>query len=474
MLAAARLLAARGELTAAPGRGLLVNLQAVPGRPAAPAAVRHCRSELLASVLRRDLLSGAFLDDSLLAVTALARRYGVFALNMGKALRALAAERALAFRRGRYALSSPSLRPHATILLLARGTDERAAGVSTPLLAPVSSRTQENLRSLEHYCTQHGIHLQHVPCVFDRSTVVSGVGPTELEGLLRSRAVVGAMLWTMALPEHWAVTTVQRLCRAGLRVAVLDEVAELRNPEALAALPGVRCYRFACDAVDGLVAGRWLLRAGHRRAAFITGWPEQPWSANRHRGVVMAFAESGLDGGVQLHASSELEDTGQQERVLADVRATLDRALVTRVRHADGEAAGAVAVPPLFDDLRTAVMRGLLRRRLEPVFESAFRRGDATVWVGANDDVALQALEFLRRHRAAVPERVSVMGFDDTAEAAYRGLTSFNFAGPALVRAMAGFVVSGTPVNPRSALPYHAEGFVVERTTTRAVQGAKA
>jgi DNA-binding LacI/PurR family transcriptional regulator/DNA-binding transcriptional regulator YhcF (GntR family) len=470
MLAAVRLRASQGELTAAPGRGVVVNPAADLGRarPAPPSRSPGSIWERTATALRQDILNAAFAERELPSAASLTERYGVCSRTLRKALHALVTDGLVAVRRRRYTRAVPARpQPHATLLLLARGEERPEGSQREVLLSPISARTQENLRALEHYCVQHGIRLQHVPCFFGNTGLCTGAGPSELTRLLRERPVLGALVWTMALPEAWALTTVQRLRQAGLPVAVLDEVSTISQPEALAAIAGVRYYALACGTADGRIAGRYLLQLGHRRIAFISAWAEQDWAANRYRGVLQSFAEAGLQGAVELFAASDSEDVDNEQRVLAGVRAALNRTLATRVRHADGQAAPTLTGAPLFDDLRVAVSRSLLQRRLEPALRLAAARAEITAWVAANDAVGLQAFDFLRAKRIPVPGQLSLMGFDDSTEAAYRGLSSYSFNGPALVRTMVDFVLQGGG-RPRTR-PWQAvraEGFVVQRATT--------
>jgi DNA-binding LacI/PurR family transcriptional regulator len=44
-----------------------------------------------------------------------------------------------------------------------------------------------------------------------------------------------------------------------------------------------------------------------------------------------------------------------------------------------------------------------------------------------DDDTAMLILDFLRQHRRDVPGDISLVGFDNTAEGARSGLTSYDF-----------------------------------------------
>jgi len=68
----------------------------------------------------------------------------------------------------------------------------------------------------------------------------------------------------------------------------------------------------------------------------------------------------------------------------------------------------------------------VMARELAPLFGRALAlRGDA--WVCVNDMEAVQALRFLRQNRVRVPGDLRLVSFDNTDDALYHGLTSYEF-----------------------------------------------
>jgi len=103
-----------------------------------------------------------------------------------------------------------------------------------------------------------------------------------------------------------------------------------------------------------------------------------------------------------------------------------------------------------------------------PLLQAAFGEGGATAWVAADDDTALPCLDFLESHGVRVPDDISVAGFDDSLDGFMRGLTTYNYVGPAYVRAMLRHVLSpGSPESGGSGnCPVELPGVVVPRHTT--------
>ena len=82
------------------------------------------------------------------------------------------------------------------------------------------------------------------------------------------------------------------------------------------------------------------------------------------------------------------------------------------------------------------VFNAVLHRELQPLFERALRHTDVTAWVCANDGIAIHAQRFLRARRVRVPEWLSVIGFDNTGDALYSDLTSYDFDVPGVALKM--------------------------------------
>ena len=76
-------------------------------------------------------------------------------------------------------------------------------------------------------------------------------------------------------------------------------------------------------------------------------------------------------------------------------------------------------------------------RRLRPALEWLLgSHSDLTAWVCANDGIAVIAHDFLVEKGLSVPGDVSLVGFDDSADSFYRGLTSYNFNSRGVAQAL--------------------------------------
>ena len=188
--------------------------------------------------------------------------------------------------------------------------------------------------------------------------------PEQGEAALRSLSVKGRVdgLLVVSLPPTPA--QLERLSAAGVPVVLVD-----RRAEGAAAV-------FIDDEAGGRLATEHLLGLGHRRIAFLGDVEDGPFgftsSAARRRGYEAALRDAGLE------PRRELTRLGQHRR---DAARAATRELL------------ALAEPP------TAIF-------------------------AASDHQALGVVEGAAAAGAAVPERLSVVGFDDVELARYCGLTT--------------------------------------------------
>jgi DNA-binding FadR family transcriptional regulator len=463
MLAAVREFCAQGALAASPGAGIRVRHRPAPTPTPPPAGAGWQR---VAERLGQDILRGSFPGRFLPTMQRLSQSYGASPATLRKALGELAAAGHLRRLGRRSEIVRPDVSaPHATVLLLARGTENPASPTQQGMLSGVSLHTQENLRELERYCHQHGIRLGTVPCVYRGRHLRMGLGDGSWDALVRHRAVVGALVWTMALGEDAVADMVVKMYGAGVPIAVLDELGHLSVPPPP---KGVRVGRFrlGCSVSDGELVGRYLLRLGHRRCAFIADNPQSPWSLNRYRGVAEVFRRAGRDTEVHLFAPPSRPRPSTVRSISRRARAFADDLVGGPGRPAPASR-NALLSPLLSEHLRRGVDAAALHELIAPVIRTCLKRHDLTAWVAATDNVAIECTEALLSAGLRVPEDRTVVGFDDSPEAVFRGITSYNFNGPAVIRAMVDFVLGGTTHRPPHTSDYTViEGSVVTRRTS--------
>ena len=125
----------------------------------------------------------------------------------------------------------------------------------------------------------------------------------------------------------------------------------------------------------------------------------------------------------------------------------------------------------LRSELTTKELQKVTRAQLPKLL----KRPRPTAWIAVNDDVADEALKFLRANKIAVPGEVSLVSFDDSTFAMDQGISSYNFNAAAVASAIINYIV-----NPRIfPVKTHGErieigGVLVERETIGTAKGQTA
>jgi DNA-binding LacI/PurR family transcriptional regulator len=222
-----------------------------------------------------------------------------------------------------------------------------------------------------------------------------------------------------------------RMADTGKPIALVDN--EDKGGELISAVSrrNIVAYTFAAGSRAGYLTGKHLIAEGHRHAAYITSRDGISWSENRFAGLQRAFNAYNISGNLHRYsvdvtrAAPEILRAGQQAKQFVGLLAgTLEPAPRDSI------------VESRLYELENHVawfLRDTTRMRsVSPLLQEALRRREITAWVAENDVLAAACLDFLRDRAIAVPERIDIIGFDDSQMAICRSLTSYNFNMPAL------------------------------------------
>ncbi|MBD3244177.1 MAG: GntR family transcriptional regulator [Chitinivibrionales bacterium] len=446
-----------GLVRAVRGRGIeVVGVNAVPESVIQPDSGPKWRR--LCDTLERDIRRGVYPPDSLLpSPKALRLELGVCHETLARALGRLVSAGVLQRHKRTYRVCTLGrVRRGSTVLLILQGEGNGVPGEPT-------ARTQENLRSLEQQCSRLGLTLSLLVYHNASRTLRSSEGAeVSIRAQCAEGAVLGALLWTIGIgPDH--VRGILRQQRdVAIPVAVLDE----NGSYAVADMPSrrFRLFSMANSPVSGMVLGRYLLRLGHRRIAYLSPVHNPQWSRNRLAGL-RASARS-LPG---THVAAFTHDLRFPTTSIRSPSRILERSLRMPTGTATRELELVMAAVRRNDAALSAEVRNqAFAHSFVPLFTEALREPGLTAWVAATDKVALAAVDFLREHGVRVPDDISVAGFDDGLDAYLRKLTSHNFNAPAVMHAMLAHLLErpGRGVAAGQHEPEEIEGFVSERLTT--------
>jgi DNA-binding LacI/PurR family transcriptional regulator len=313
-----------------------------------------------------------------------------------------------------------------------------------------SRRDGELLGALEEVCTQRGLRPALVGLKGDRYDLTSSRAlKLKMTELSRRGPVLGAIVRIAFI--RGLDQLLEYLLSQGLNVVTVDEFGDLTPESAGRFARRLSVLNVSYPPTAGRAAGLFLTRKGHRHAAYFTNFSRDRWSRNRLLGLRETFRTGRPDASVSYYSTP----------------AEPSEAVTKRVSGLTG-GPGADASPPgrrLREVLRLYRIREGNRARYEQVFDQALGT-DATAWVCDNDLAGIAALDFLETRGVAVPERIAVMGFDNTAEALRRGLTSYDFAIPRLAEMMVRYATEGTKTREGGE---DLERYIVERGSTGAV-----
>jgi DNA-binding LacI/PurR family transcriptional regulator/DNA-binding transcriptional regulator YhcF (GntR family) len=470
MLKAVHLLVDRGVLTVRQGSRCRVGADhaAVSSFLEADAALlagsrprhRELRERFVADITRGVYQAG----EPLPLPKELCARYGVCHRTLAQALGSLASQGLVVRHKRRYRLERlRSVQPGNTVVLFARGDEAERLSFYAP-------GEHDEFRAVERDCAQMGLNLHVVPCYF-RGTEMTYPGEgRRMFGALPAghESVLGFLLWVGNMDERMHDLLPAMLPQYGKPIAVLNSWRP--RPGRIVHPSGAitRHFAHATGAVPGRDVGRYLFGLGHRTVAFLSPFEDVPWSQNRLAGLTAAMAEGSSGCTVRQFAAPDRFEMATIVETSPRIRRSIETATSEALRHfAAEDSRKADVTGRMLVRLRELHDRESLYARTRPVLEQAIGFREATAWVGANDSVALDALECLRQHGRKVPRDVSVIGFDDSTEASFQRLTSYSFNGLAVMRAMLLHVTDPThgPAAANPSKPFEVPGFVTTRQT---------
>ncbi len=404
------------------------------------------RWQRVLAAIQDDIAGGLIAPDAPMpSCKQLTARYGVCHRTLAKALDTLVQNRVVEPWRKGYRLVTPSASgKHSSVVLI-------ACGIPTGELETFTPRSQDSLRLVEAECAKHNVRLDIAP--YHRITRRLLVDPG------RFAPPMGVLLWDSHIDEPSLRELLTHRAVSGRPVAILHEEGPL--PAATAAHGRTRVFSIANNSTAGRQVGRFLVDMGHRGVGYMSPYHSESWAQERLTGLCQAYAAAGMPDAVRPFLVGRLQSgpTNALFREVAALMVPVAERLDTR------QAAGERTFTLLRERVARALWHASGEEMLAPLLEQALSDSGITAWVACNDQVAIQCLSYLERRKVRVPERISVVGFDDHVEAFAHGLASYNFNLAAVVQAMIGYVLGSgvSRIIRRSPTPVEIEGFVTQR-----------
>jgi DNA-binding LacI/PurR family transcriptional regulator len=228
-------------------------------------------------------------------------------------------------------------------------------------------------------------------------------------------------------------------------VSVLDaETPDVRFP--FLGSSRFKVFQLAMSADAGSKTAYFLKDRGHKHIAYLSIWHEWEWSQIRLEGILNVYDRLGPDFSVTpvcISIRNYYKDHKYYNR------------LVVKQNQYDPFRVGYIS------------NRLALKQPIEEICRKALENKEITAWIAANDYIALNCIDYLKKRKIAVPGDISIIGFDDIFESINYQLTTYNFNSYALIHSMYNFLSdsqhSGSPTK-QTAMEV-CDGYIVERKT---------
>lgn len=407
--------------------------------------------------IRHSLSDGQYAaDESLPSIKELCRRHGAAYLTVRKALDALV-EAGDLIRSGRTYCRPSALTdiPGRSVVLIAFGLGGR--------LNMVSSRTQDQIRSLESECSRLGLRL----VVYSFDMLLEGDSSRSFVHDMRRLRPLGYVLWETGISPEFSRRIIDLVRRLEAPLAVLAESWTGQPISTGARRAPLAWFSLANDPDAGAKMGRFLYELGHRHVAFVSTDHREGdgHSFVRWQGLRSVFEEARQESSVELFPV-DLGDDGVPDLTFANaVREAADLLVNPDPGPASSDQQELRRASQEFLAMaRTSLTTITEKVGLKEALDEVLTRSHITCWVGDNDVTALACLGHLNRKGIAVPGRISIAGFDDGMRSILAGMTTYNFGGAEMMRAIMAFITR--PHQRRPEGPIRVPGRVVPRTTT--------
>jgi DNA-binding LacI/PurR family transcriptional regulator/DNA-binding transcriptional regulator YhcF (GntR family) len=457
MLKAVAVLRKNGALTVSHGKGICIALagNAKPFATREPERDKRTYLQRTCSRVEGDVEAGRYLPGRQFPPgKVMATRYDVSQPTLRKAMKELC-RRGVAAESLRWYKAATSVggARRASIVLIAAGDDEGRIEHHT-------FRTRRLVDLLVNECLQSDITLRIRPYDFRAKRHVRPLS----EVASGKNTALGAIIFSTSLSAEVVRDATSTLARAGVPVAVLDETGDYEQTLDGMRVAGVRAFAGMGLEEPGHELGRYLCKLGHRCVAYVSCSHAKTYSQNRLAGLRRAMAEYAGDVVPFVTSSPEPTIDGPKRVEITDRLAEIlvsEGHLPQMPEH---------LITSLVSRMRAMLTYGSVMRTCARLFEDALTTsapsgGHATAWVTADDAVATAALPFLRKRKIVVPRDVSVASFDDTDDAIYSGLTSYNFNDSGTVRAMLSHLLA--PRGSTTPTRYVVPGFISMRESVR-------
>lgn len=461
----------RGVLLSVPRRGTVIadasrtprHQVHEPATPfETPARWQIVKRDIHERILRGDYVSGAMLPP----YKELYQAYGTGFATLKKALNVLVSQGLLVpCRRGYRVFSSSTSRPASAILFVSKLPVASAVRVGPESSLPFSLAVQREVH-------RAGCGMEVVDDLYGKG---ESQWMHEIHAVMRRRTVLGIAFSALHFISDESRRIIRSLSRLNVPVALLETTRTVYPNTEFITARNVRLFAISSQYQAGQRVANHLLAHGHRRVCYISPFGSALWSQQRLLGAQSIYESSEGQAAVHPFVSESWVDKGRaREAITASSRfdrvVTASESIERYFGDPPGQSGAFLeqhALPYLLNEN--------VRTTAEPLFTRALEEANSTAWILGNDAVMSMAYDFLTRRGVAVPQAISLIGFDDSTGAALRSLDSYNFNVSRVVQTALGYILasvkSGRERHPDTLVEI--PGFIVSRGSVRTVANDK-
>ena len=423
-------------------------------------------SQKVASLIERDILNGLYPSGSSLgSYKELAGRYQCCYRTLKSAIRLLIDDKIVTETSRHLLVSSSSLSAPRSRIVMLGCMDEEGN-----LIRGVGG--EDFMRFVEFECSKAGLRLSTRMYYLRDGTLQFRKLPSRKPARLDDdESVLGYIYISVWEEDPWK-SVVKLLARKRKPAAVFTHRKNMVLPGALEHSSLLKKFLVGGTTAPGVCVGRLLLGLGHRSIAYFSPFHKINWSRERLAGLRDVARAGGTEATVvpftinQYTRTAEYLPSALRHWDLAPLLDSYERWL-----QGAPETLRSRVEPEIESSLKWAYLAGEVYRHMEPLFRKALAVKKITAWVAANDNVAAMMLDFLARKKVPVPDRLSVVSFDNSTVALRNYLTSYDFNMQQFASAIVSFILKkGYFARSRKETELEIEGTLVERMTTGAVR----
>jgi len=320
----------------------------------------------------------------------------------------------------------------------------------------------DHLGPLEVCASMASVRVALAPCVYQDDQLVAENPATVFPASGDTGPAILGYVYLLNHPDPSRII-LESLAHTSKPVCILDESGiPWTLPAGLEQF--FRVFPIATTQLPGRIMGRYLIGLGHRKIAYFSVHGAFPWSIARLQGIEQSFRSAGIHNGVARYAlDSDIWWFESRSRTNAPRRASRSASGTQTGGPFQGEHAARIltALQTLYSDTKS------IERHLEGMFLAALKDRSITAWVTENDEIAILAAGFLRHRGVTLPQRLSLLSFDNSARAAAGRITSYDFGIPTITHNAIRHIVEFPPKRKRNApVCMEFDGMIIERDSS--------